>query len=74
MTTVTLASDFIERIRSHHEDREEHEVEGQEDYFLGGVSSPLLNHTRGSFVSFVVNSTFHLVAALPGFGSRLTPG
>jgi len=32
MTTVTLASDFIERIRSHHEDREEHEVEGQEDY------------------------------------------
>jgi hypothetical protein len=27
------ATDFIERIRSHHEDREAHEVEGQEDYF-----------------------------------------
>jgi hypothetical protein len=28
------ASDFIEGIRFHHEDREVHEVEGQEDYFL----------------------------------------
>jgi hypothetical protein len=28
------ASDFIEGIRFHYEDREEHEVEGQEDYFL----------------------------------------
>ena len=28
------ASDFIEGIRSHHEEREEHEVEGQRDYFL----------------------------------------
>jgi|EndophyteCoNSPM_1038545.scaffolds.fasta_scaffold47753_1 hypothetical protein len=25
------ASDFIEGIRSHHEEREEHEVDGQED-------------------------------------------
>jgi|InoplaCoSPM_1038584.scaffolds.fasta_scaffold28698_1 hypothetical protein len=39
------ASDLIERIRSHHENREEREVEGQEDYFWGRVSTALLNHT-----------------------------
>ena len=39
------ASDSIEKFRSHHEEREEHEVEGQEDYFFRRASNPLLNHT-----------------------------
>jgi|GEM_PF-4855803 len=30
------ASDFIEGIRSHHEEREEHEVEGQEKFLEAG--------------------------------------
>jgi hypothetical protein len=30
------ASDLIEQIRSNHEEREAHEVEGQEDYFFRG--------------------------------------
>jgi hypothetical protein len=36
--TVTLG--ILEIIRSHHEDREEHEVERQEDYFLEAGFKP----------------------------------
>jgi len=59
------ASDFIEGIRFHHEDREVHEVEGQEDYFLEAGFKHALIIPFVSFVSFVVNPTFHLVAPMP---------
>ena len=39
------ASDLIEQIRSNHEEREAHEVEGQEDYFFRGGFQTRLNHT-----------------------------
>jgi hypothetical protein len=63
------ASDFIEKVRSHHEDHEEHEVYGQEDYLLGGFQTRL-NHTFVSFVPFVVNPSFHWVAGLPRWAFR----
>jgi hypothetical protein len=42
------ASDFIEKVRSHHEGREseEHEVDGQEDYLFGGFSNPPKSYLR----------------------------
>jgi hypothetical protein len=58
------ASDLIEQIRPRHEQREEHEVEGQKDYFLeaGFKPAPKSYPSRASYI-FVVNPTFHLVAA-----------
>jgi len=45
-----------------HPERKEHQVDGQKILFRGGFQTRL-NHTFVSFVAFVVNPSFHLVAA-----------